>query len=145
MSAWIVSKAHIDVLVQALGNRELIDVSPDEAGQMLWHENHLSIQARYGDEPDTPPYRYTQPIEAWDPTELLMEVHCYTYQTCEHAAWDMPGNVVKGWCDALEASVLAEGADENAPYSTAPWGVPSCGHKDAEHGYRGCPDLEVAS
>ena len=50
MSAWIVSKGHIDVLVNGLLQHGLI--SPKEiaqTGQLLWRENHLSVNDRYAE------------------------------------------------------------------------------------------------
>lgn len=52
MSAWIVSKTHIDYLVTALIRAELTDKSPDEAGRMLWRECLASVAWRYPNDGD---------------------------------------------------------------------------------------------
>lgn len=67
MSAWIVSKRHIDVLVQAGwsarrddrlrwyhgGNPHELDYdNRDAVGRMLWLENHKSVDYRYPGEED---------------------------------------------------------------------------------------------
>lgn len=50
MSAWIVSKQHIDVLTKALFDYGLIgDEPPTVVGKMLWDENLESIHYRYPD------------------------------------------------------------------------------------------------
>lgn len=106
MSAWIVSKTHIDSLVQALIEADLID--PDKAtttGRMLWRENLRSINYRY---PDTIGARagsypgplgfgpkavtdYTyEPLEgkAFDAPHVVNKAAgCYDYQTCEHPGY----------------------------------------------------------
>lgn len=88
MSAWTVSKGHIDALVQGLVVEHLIEMNKaQEVGQMLWHENHLSIQARYGDEPNTPAYK-PELIEApLNDAILARQIACYNYQSCEHREW----------------------------------------------------------
>lgn len=85
MSAWIVTKGHIDALVQAMIVEGLVEMTDAQAvGQMLWHENHLSIQARYGDLADTPDYT-PEMIEApLGDHHIKAALDCYDYQTCEH-------------------------------------------------------------
>ena len=47
MSAWIVSRKHIDYIVAAAIQAELISMSPDETGRMLWRECLASVAYRY--------------------------------------------------------------------------------------------------
>lgn len=82
MSAWLVSKQHIDVLVHALGVREMFPegMGPDEVGALLWAENVESLQARYGNRhPDLyegyVAYRYAPPVVEWSPSEVSAEIH----------------------------------------------------------------------
>jgi hypothetical protein len=101
MSAWIVSKTHIDALVQAGIEREMVrPEEADEFGRMLWAENLASIHYRYPDTRENG--EYPGPIDftaedvetyTYEPLEgssLTAEgvVHaaalCYDYQTCEH-------------------------------------------------------------
>ena len=74
MSAWIVSKEHIDVLLRAgfvygvkgwgghvrwesgEGDRELTKESANEVGRMLWRENVRSIESRYPDTAESGDY-----------------------------------------------------------------------------------------
>lgn len=90
MSAWIVSKRHIDVLVagvlEAGGFRhrgKFITVIEDdgvydgeaecmtanEVGRLLWSENHKSINARYNERTRTPNYLYAMPTQYADMVE----------------------------------------------------------------------------
>jgi hypothetical protein len=101
VSAWIVSRAHIDVLVQALAEGEHVtDVDPDEIGRELWRENLASVADRYpndrdGDRPgpadfrdaDVDAYEYRRPRNKPNLQGLLHAVACYEYQSCEHPEW----------------------------------------------------------
>lgn len=156
MSAWIVSKAHIDVLVAGVleqggfqhrgkfisvvgdddvydGEAECIDAT--ELGELLWRENHKSINYRYGTRERTPSYVYRAPekhqttSKTWGSTKYLDEqtrvdsgvlakqVACYDYQTCEHQTYyrSRAYSVVCALSRALVSKV--EG------YEDAPWGV----------------------
>lgn len=101
MSAWIVSKKHIDYLVTAAIQAELLDgISPDECGRLLWRENLLSVADRYPDDTDgTRPgpvgFRDADVLTyTWTETPVLTggalgkTVGCYRYQSCEHPEWD---------------------------------------------------------
>ena len=151
MSAWLVSKKHIDVLVAAVlqngGYRHrgnFIKVIEDaaewtgtgdcfcasELGEMLWRENHKSINSRYSSRTRTPLYTYRTPKEymvedtSWnpvrhlvDPAILAKQVSCYDYQSCEHADYyrSHAASVVAQFAKALLGRV--EG------YEQSPWGV----------------------
>lgn len=138
MSAWIVSKEHIDVLVRALGERELVGgLSPDEIGRDLWLENVRSIHARYPDtaekDDDYPgpvgfrrawaeDYRYTPPTVELTLDGLLKQVRCFDYQTCEHSGWG--ASPAYTWTTALEEALERAGASAHSEaYDKAPWGV----------------------
>jgi hypothetical protein len=139
MSAWIVTKAHIDVLVHALGVRELFpdDMTPDEVGRLLWQENHNSVNYRYDETEPCPEYVYTAPPSEWDLNEVMTEVSCYEYQTCEHPGWNP--SVAHLLMTQLRRALLAAGAshDESRDRGT-PWGVPDCGGK--HHSHEECHD-----
>lgn len=135
MSAWIVSKAHIDVLVHAMGRRELFDsITLDEAGQRLWDENYRSVNYRYQENAQTPRYTYEQPPVKWSPDQLTKILGCYEYQSCEsHNFEDTEAGL---WCLDLREALVREGADENSDEArSAPWGVCDCGgaHEDYRH------------
>lgn len=145
MSAFTVSKLHIDVLVHALGSRELVVRDPSEIGQVLWDENYASVNDRYSESDRAPRYRYLKPTparleETWSSapmvarqtrgglalapgltdTVVLKSVHCYDYQSCEHLGW--AASQAKQWVDLLEKALLENGAQATgAEYSAAPW------------------------
>lgn len=105
MSAWIVSREHIDVLVDSLLRSEAVDygrLSPDELGRMLWLENVASIHARYPDtaesdsdypgpvgfsRSDAAGYRHTR--RPTPPVDALHDAwSSFNYQTCEHGGYE---------------------------------------------------------
>lgn len=138
MSAWIVDRVHIDALVQALAEGEIVtDVHPDEIGRILWRENVKSIHYRY---PDTArndshypgphdfvqawadDYTYTRPAEALSKDSLLKQAHCYNYQSCEDP--DFERSVAYGWIVTLQESLQRAGVTSaTVAYQTAPWGL----------------------
>ena len=130
MSAWIVSKEHIDVLVKARSvyarSYWVATFDPDETGRMLWRENLRSLKARYpededGERPgpidfadeDVDLYVYTDP--GFVPTlgEIFMAISCYEYQTCESDGWRQ--TEAAKWCRDLTAAVTSS-------LSEGPWG-----------------------
>lgn len=100
MSAWIVSKQHIDHIVTAVIRAELSDRTPDDIGRMLWGECLASVKYRYprarsGHRPgpagfkDSDIGRYTWAETAeLTPGGLAKTLGCYQYQSCEHPGWD---------------------------------------------------------
>jgi hypothetical protein len=125
VSAWIVSKGHIDCLVQSLIAEGLATFADaDEVGQMLWHENHLSIQARYGDEPDTPLYHFTGVEAPLDDAIVYKQAQCYDYQSCEHAAWE--SSEAYKLNEALSTILADRNGGTDALWGRsgqAPWGI----------------------
>jgi len=100
MSAWIVSKRHIDYMVTAIIHAELACESPDELGRMLWGECLASVAWRYphhGDGERPGPAEFCDGDVAayiWEETPLLTDgglaktLGCYRYQSCEHPGWE---------------------------------------------------------
>lgn len=101
MSAFIHSRSHIDVLVQALAEGEIVtDVDPDGIGCRLWAENLASVAYRYprdgdGERPgpidfrdaDVTTYTYRRPSLAIPRPALVLAAQGYEYQSCEHPGW----------------------------------------------------------
>lgn len=131
MSAWIVDRAHIDVLVQALCEGEYVtDRDPDEVGRVLWRENLASVAYRYprdvdGDRPgpldfrdsDVDTYTYRRPSRRIEPSAVLSAVNCYDYQSCEHPGWET--SRARAWVTALADALEAHpGVGE----PSGPWG-----------------------
>ena len=137
MSAWIVSKQHIDALAYWL-DRMGIAHDKQKMGEMLWSENYKSIRARYGDYNHKgkfvkrPKYHYMIPqprvtesyYDDFDPQNLdqiQALVHCYNYQTCEHDGWEK--SRAKRRMDRLETQLVMSGADWKREGTKAPWGI----------------------
>ena len=101
MSAWIVSKEHIDYVVSAAVANKLIAVSEaDDTGRMLWRENLYSVGYRYpgdkgnGDRPGPNDFRDSDvELYVWEKTDVLTgnalrkTIGCLEYQSCEHPGW----------------------------------------------------------
>jgi hypothetical protein len=91
MSAWIVSKNHIDALVTwAIDNNLIvkhngwsyrISDNPDRVGLELWAENHRSVNYRYDEETAVPDYVFKENKQ--DGLVIFKNIQCYDYQTCE--------------------------------------------------------------
>lgn len=140
MSAWIVSKRHIDLLVSAAIAHKLIDrEDADETGRMLWRECLTSVAYRYpndadGERPGPVAFRdadvdaYTwEPYAVEDPYLVLKQAHCYDYQSCEHPGYadSSASNLMDALCEAIDASadLPAELPRPCPAYDAAPWGV----------------------
>lgn len=133
MSAWVVSKSHIDVLVSALGAFKVthsLGRNPDEIGRALWRENVASVSFRYdlpnrdddrrdelkGYEADIAAYKFRE-LHELKPGAVAKLAHCFDYQSCEHDAWeDSPSKAaITRLLDRLTHSLPG--------YEAAPWGV----------------------
>jgi len=96
MSAWIVSKKHIDALVTWATDNNLIvsykgENFPvkgdlDRIGQSLWNENFCSVNSRYSENNATPKYTFTPHVVS--DMVIFKNIGCYNYQTCEHAGYE---------------------------------------------------------
>lgn len=89
MSAWIVERGHIDVLVAAGVGYQVIPVTDAVGtGARLWRENHESVNFRYREDESTPAYGPApHPTERLHPVAVLKALDCYDYQSCEHDGW----------------------------------------------------------
>jgi hypothetical protein len=96
---FIVSDRHIDHLVTAIVRAELLAMTPDEIGRMLWNENLESAKYRYpgdtdGNRPgpidfrdrDVETYTWQETAEL-PPERLHATLAGYQYQACEHPGW----------------------------------------------------------
>jgi hypothetical protein len=136
-----VSKNHIDALVYWIGKTECLAGIPsaqglgaDEIGQVLWRENHRSVNIRYGRHDGTPEYHYSKPVtteatkyyQAFDPESVqhaYQQVECYDYQTCESSDWE--STTAFEWVSALSKVLETAGAREvgTSRHPAIPWGV----------------------
>lgn len=134
MSAWIVSSAHIDALVQGGIQFRLVPSGQDRhaVGAMLWQVNHDSVNYRYDETDQTPSYRFGAAEFLLEPWALLKAVNCYRYQSCEHPGWE--ASPAAEYTTRLTEAILAHlgVADDDAAwmwnnpqYLAAPWGIAS--------------------
>jgi len=134
MSAWLVSKSHIDMIVQAAMVEGLADGNADELGRMLWRENHLSLAARYGDPvPDPVEYTFAGVEAPLDDFVVYRNLGCYSYQSCEHDGWNDSEacQLIQALETTLELRHAGQGVDftrDGGPYATIggrrlPWGI----------------------
>jgi hypothetical protein len=139
MSAWLVSKQHIDALVYWIDKVGISKADKDALGKRLWSENYRSIRARYGPYDregkfvKCPAYHYTIPqadkvarseyYAPFDPENIdhiQQLVHCYDYQTCEHDEYET--SPVKKMIDKLDHYLYRVGANTNVQ-PKPPWGI----------------------
>ena len=130
MSAWTVTKAHIDYLIMAAkkfgipigvywgqDGKRLPGSDPSEVGRMLWEENYKSVNFRYGDNTATPAYDFSAIGRQVEPVVVLKAISCYEYQSCEHGEWE--ASEAKQFCDSLAKATIA-----TLPgFADAPWGI----------------------
>lgn len=112
MSAFIVSRAHINYLVNALeqwkdsyyGEK----LSPNHLGNLLWQENIASVQSRYSDSllsglpgpiGENFDFKYRPLPDPVDPVQVIKACHSYSYQSCEHPGW--PESEAYAWIAAI--------------------------------------------
>lgn len=98
MSAWIVSKAHIDALVQSMiVERVISPADANDVGRELWRENLRSVAYRYPNDGDgerpgpidfrdshVEGYRFAGIEAPLDELCIWKQTACYDYESCEH-------------------------------------------------------------
>lgn len=123
MSAWIVSKKHIDLLVTAALSAKYMTAAgpvgddPSALGLMLWRENHFSVNSRYNETRMPEGYKFTRFPGKIDPVVVLKQIACYEYQSCEHDGWKT-SDAFK-FCQALTSEMI----NALPGYEAAPWGI----------------------
>jgi hypothetical protein len=138
MSAWIVTKGHIDCLVQALINEGIIlRGQADRAGQALWQENHNSVNFRYREDTECPEYHFEGTDQPLDDIVVWRQLDCFDYQTCEHPEWHDHTNWARSLHDRLEGKyrIRYGGGSDDSSHTVAdrlrresihrplPWGI----------------------
>ncbi len=122
MSAYVVSKTHIDAMVTAGirlrrpdrplswwvasdGKRNTLDyLTAERVGAMLWAENVASFNHRYSEEEWEEVYQFELLPGTPDPVAVLKAVQCYEYQSCEHGEWR--DSEAKAFCEALTHAAI---------------------------------------
>jgi hypothetical protein len=119
MSAWIVSEKLISLLVNEASKAQTINgEDPSALGQMLWEENHKSINARYTSRVEVcPRFTFKRPATSYGPLAVIKQIDCYEYQSCEHDGWK--DSKARRFCRDLKSRLIS-----NMPeYDAAPWGI----------------------
>lgn len=110
MSAFIVDKEHIDVLVNAMAQYGVTDGvtgqrSYRDLGQLLWSENVRSVDHRYASANVRRRYTLRTTEGSLNPLAVLKAIDCYEYQSCEHPNW--PHSETYSWIAMLRDAIYA--------------------------------------
>lgn len=136
MSAFVVSKEHIDALVTAglefgrpygpmrwyWGNparsNELRAETAGQVGAMLWAENQRSVNFRYTEDEIEEPYQFERmPGTPIPPVIVLKALQCFEYQACESDDWRE--TEAYAFCQALRKRAISR----LGGYDAAPWEI----------------------
>jgi hypothetical protein len=143
MSAWIVSKAHIDFLVSAgkhfgirvdNDNGELVyaEKDPDQIGQILWNENYRSVNYRYEENNSAPEYHYDARFDGATDFGglsglgfLRKTLGCYNYQSCETDDYykTVARSIVSTLYECAADSLFELSREANTAERAFPWGL----------------------
>jgi len=131
MSAFIVSTAHINALVNAgyracvanslswyvgAERRTLTSDNLDAVGAMLMQACVASVDYRYGETNQIPFYRHTFRLPR-PAVAVLKLIDCYEYQSCERPDW--PTSEAHAYCAALRERLIGQ----LPGYDAAPWAI----------------------
>lgn len=126
---WIVTKAHIDALVQQMIVDGVIHASEaDSTGTRLWAENHHSVSVRYREDCQAPDYKFKGIEARLDDGVILALIHCLDYQCCE---WDGYENETgMQLIQRLRGRIcrrhgINDVQDDQSLWANAPWGIDS--------------------
>ena len=149
MSAWVVHRNHIHLLVRGLTESEIVTYpEPDEIGRALWRENLRSVDYRYDRNERRVPFRfrdgqvhtytYVRPRGALDRDALVKQARCYRCQSCEHPQWS--DSDAARWIDDLIRRLNAaghQGESDDIPWGWQwPTGTAPADWYEQTHGYR---------
>jgi hypothetical protein len=134
VSAWIVSRAHIDALVLAGVQFGLATQPTPQAlaavGTGLWQANHASVNHHYHQIHLAPAYPAPTATVVLDPVTVVKLIDCYVYQSCEHPGWQT--SPAAEFCRRLREILMRDlpidtALDHRGPYpigwQDAPWGI----------------------
>jgi hypothetical protein len=130
MSAFIISEKQIELLATVAAKQYYGDNLVGEItriAQLLWKENHKSVNYRYSEKNRTPKvipkdYDYYQNLLAqFTPIEIYKLAQCYEYQSCEHDTY------AKSKAHAIVADILLRCASDIignlSAYDDAEWAL----------------------
>lgn len=134
MSCFIVERSHVRFIVDvaiACG-APWHDGSPQALGAMLWAENVKSFNYRYEGrhQEDIGDTRYgshesdPQAVKASSAGQMLLSLHCFEYQACEHPGWRTSNAFA--FCRVLERKLMEGYPDAKLVpgYEGGIWGAP---------------------
>lgn len=133
MSAFIVSKEHIDAIITyAIDNKiSVYSISKKTrlyltqienanfVGQTLYTENFRSVNHRYRENEQVETYlftRYKGTLTLTFPIFVKL-LHCLEYQSCEHEEWETSE------AKHFISEFISSGCRELPGYEEAPWGL----------------------
>lgn len=126
MSAFILSKPHIDTLSNAAV--QLLVVKPlraEELGQVLWDENYRSVNFRYREDTETPDYIRDVFDAPFHPIAILKAIDCYEYQSCECS--DFEETSAFAWTGLMRVAAMEKVSvsdyHRTSIYDDTPWGI----------------------
>lgn len=126
MSAYVVSMTHIDFLV-TFAIRECDDVAQvsryvgraSEIGQVLLNENYRSVNFKYSEQSEVPPYRYRvySGLHGFTAANVIKACQHFDHQACETSDYEV-----------TEAARIVDAIRQRAfdlipGYDAAPWGI----------------------
>lgn len=140
MSAFMVTNAHVDVLLSYMNNRDGKDALNwvlrrqhkhdvecgdfTEIGRILLRENAKSVNCRYDnaepqafEQAESYRFRFTIKPIAQSAVAVIKQAHCLDYQSCEHDEWS--DSLAKKILDAI----ISHATHRLPGYDAAPWGV----------------------
>jgi hypothetical protein len=97
-----------------------------EQARVLAQANAYSFEDRYGEE--TEPHEVTSTmINRWTlvpltPTECLLALRCYEYQTCEYESWNDASHQAREAFDTLQATAI-RALTRDVHHATNMWGI----------------------
>lgn len=121
MSAFIVSKNHIDAMISSV-RTEGIYLDDEQVkdrnrlGQELVNQNYRSVNERYDekDEPPTYEFKMQYPLQ---PVQVIKLCDCYDYQACE------TNDYRETFASKIVESIRHKAIRNLPGYENAPWGI----------------------
>lgn len=90
----------------------------DQVGAMLWRQNLMSVNHRYGSKnPVDREFSFSMATPLRSPLELLKLVECYHYNSCDHPSWKT--SEAKSFTEQLQFKLIRE----LPGYDAAPWDI----------------------
>lgn len=130
MSAFVVSKDHIDAIltfavkermsVVLVKNRNFVAIADhlNLVGEVLWKENHKSVNHRYGTKSRMPTYTFEKYTKRDISLAVFVNIiNCLSYQSCEHEGWE------NSLAHKILISLIDQGARLMPGCADGPWAI----------------------